>query len=355
MKEVIIFYRELMIKRNSSKEAVRKYISDYKGKEEITCECYNCEKVFTKTKRNIQGNLRVDDFKICCTLKCSIAYKNKKEGRNVDVTCACCGKEFIKHKSQVRAGRNNFCSSSCAAKINNLGRKVEEKSILKLKESLLKYNQEKSKIKYRQCEWCSQEYLSYRPSILYCSTKCAEQSGSSLTKALNNIDGPKISKGYSCWVKFENCRECKKLIVIHDKKQSKYCSKECSYEYRSKRQSERLKLAENRINLGRHKLSYMESSFSTWLNSLGIDYRFEPQFKNKEICKYYYPDFVFDDRMLIIELDGNQHEKTKEADTIRDEYIQRVYGYNVVRIKHKEYVKKLRFQEICDLLGICVL
>lgn len=346
-----------MIKRNSSREEVENYITSHKSREEILCECYNCGKQFTKIKKNIQANLRIDNFKICCSQECSLEYKNRKEGKLLDVICECCGKEFTKTKSQIKEGHRNYCSRSCAAKINSLGRKRTEDSILKLKKSLRKHYESKGKseIKYKPCKGCGEDFISSRDNILYCSISCAEKYGCHASKALRKTDRKINTKGHSCWVKFEECLECKKLITISSKRVSKYCSKECSTEYRRKRQSERLKLAENRVNLGRHKPSYMESSFSKWLDSFNIEYRFEPQFKNEELGKYYYPDFVFDDKMLIIELDGNQHEKTKEADAIRDEYIERVYGYSIVRIKHKEYVKKLRFKEICDLLGIPVI
>lgn len=44
----------------------------------------------------------------------------------VTITCDCCGKEFQKpeseYKRNVRLGRHNFCSRSCAAKVNNKNR-----------------------------------------------------------------------------------------------------------------------------------------------------------------------------------------------------------------------------------------
>jgi very-short-patch-repair endonuclease len=66
--------------------------------------------------------------------------------------------------------------------------------------------------------------------------------------------------------------------------------------------------------------------------------------------KSYYVDFLFEDLNLIIELDGKQHEKTKEKDTIRDEFLKRVYNLNIVRITHKEYKTKSRIDEIKRLL-----
>ena len=40
-----------------------------------------------------------------------------------------------------------------------------------------------------------------------------------------------------------------------------------------------------------------------------------------EARKNYYPDFIFEDAKLIIELDGTQHKKTIELDAIRNENI----------------------------------
>jgi very-short-patch-repair endonuclease len=116
--------------------------------------------------------------------------------------------------------------------------------------------------------------------------------------------------------------------------------------------SDRLSKSENRVNLGRGKPSWMEKSFADWLDEFGIKYRTEVQFKNHTLNKYYYADFVFDKESLIIELDGNHHRFTKEKDAIRDDCLKNYYGYDVLRVTHKEYRSKVKLPVIKNLLGI---
>ena len=96
----------------------------------------------------------------------------------------------------------------------------------------------------------------------------------------------------------------------------------------------------------------MEESFSKWLEANAVPYEYEIQFKNHELNKYYYADFVFRDLKLIIELAGTQHRKTVEQDRIRDEYIKKTYGYDVFRVTHAEYRAKNKYLTIRILLGI---
>lgn len=99
----------------------------------------------------------------------------------------------------------------------------------------------------------------------------------------------------------------------------------------------------------RRKQSYMEKSFSDWLNDLNVDYETEKHFRDTNINKNYFVDFIFEDRKLIIELDGNQHLKRKEHDEMRDNFLTSM-GYRVIRIKHEEYMKKTHVNFIRELL-----
>lgn len=101
-----------------------------------------------------------------------------------------------------------------------------------------------------------------------------------------------------------------------------------------------LKNIENRKNLGRHKRSWMELTFESYLkenNVLGWDS--EVHFWNEELRKNYFPDFIFEDKKLIIELDGTQHRKTVEQDAIRDKWFNNK-GYTVIRIPHPEFKER---------------
>lgn len=99
-------------------------------------------------------------------------------------------------------------------------------------------------------------------------------------------------------------------------------------------------------------MSYMERTFSEWLTSRSVDFQQEVRFHNPTINKTYFVDFLFEDRKVIIELDGTQHLKTKEADELRDHFIASVYGYTILRISHKEYRAKSKLAQVCSLLGL---
>jgi len=62
-------------------------------------------------------------------------------------------------------------------------------------------------------------------------------------------------------------------------------------------------------------------------------------FWNDEIKKNYFPDFIFESKKLIIELDGTQHRKTVEQDSVRDTWFNNK-GYTVVRILHSEFKER---------------
>lgn len=96
----------------------------------------------------------------------------------------------------------------------------------------------------------------------------------------------------------------------------------------------------NRKNLGRHKRSWMELTFESYLNDNEITgWDTEIHFYNDELKKNYFPDFIFEDKKTIIELDGNQHLKTIEKDTIRDKWFN-AKGYKVIRISHVEFKER---------------
>lgn len=89
----------------------------------------------------------------------------------------------------------------------------------------------------------------------------------------------------------------------------------------------------------RRKISWMEETFAKWLFDRQIPYKSEVHFRNMDLDKSYFVDFLFDELKLIVELDGNQHEKRKEHDEERDKYLKSL-GYEVIRITHHEYQQK---------------
>ena len=96
----------------------------------------------------------------------------------------------------------------------------------------------------------------------------------------------------------------------------------------------------NRKNLGRHKRSWLELTFEKYLKENNITgWDTEVHFWNDELRKNYFPDFIFDNKKLIIELDGTQHRKTVEQDSIRDKWFI-TKGYEVIRISVEEFKKR---------------
>jgi len=109
----------------------------------------------------------------------------------------------------------------------------------------------------------------------------------------------------------------------------------------------------NRKNLGRHKKSWMELTFEEYLKYNNIQgWDTEVHFWNDKLKKNYFPDFIFEDLKLIIELDGTQHRKTIEQDAIRDKWFSS-RGYRVIRIPVEEF-KKRHFsgQGFLDLMRV---
>lgn len=108
----------------------------------------------------------------------------------------------------------------------------------------------------------------------------------------------------------------------------------------SLKRTEWLKKPENRKNYGRQKRSWMELTFENYLKDntiLGWDT--EVQYWNDSLKKNYFPDFIFEDKKLIIELDGTQHKNTIHKDKIRDEWFSNK-GYKVIRIQHSEFKER---------------
>jgi very-short-patch-repair endonuclease len=120
----------------------------------------------------------------------------------------------------------------------------------------------------------------------------------------------------------------------------------------SKFRTEWLKNPLNRKNLGRHKRSWMELTFESYLKENTITgWNSEVHFWNEELRKNYFPDFIFESKKLIIELDGTQHKKTIEKDAIRDQWFES-NGYRVIRITHSEFKERYFSNKgFLDLLG----
>lgn len=209
-----------------------------------------------------------------------------------------------------------------------------------------------------QCPWCDGPV--YNKHNKFCSSSCAAYHTNSKVDRtkfkpgpVKGWAGPEIPKYIlnkrknDLYVRptivtityiEENCKVCGNIFKKGNTSKALCCSKDCRMSIIS-------------LNRGRHKKSWLELSFSDWLDSKHILYETEVTVKNIEENKWYYVDFLFQDLNLIIELDGSQHKDTVESDTKRDNYLRSI-GYTVLRITHEEYQSKLKIEEVCSLLNI---
>jgi very-short-patch-repair endonuclease len=339
-------------------------------------KCESCDKSF-KSSRGLTSHYRCHDplmvnamreysesSRLKATKQFSLnAYINRlntytiyTNNCNTCKECSCC--LLFEYRS------NKFCSSKCAAIHNNKIRKEQgwsrteeskQKVSITLKNhhndvKLSKYGMVSDKLYDKTCVKCSTSHTTHSKNKKLCQNCANDRKCQAIDK-----HNAKLSKDKSRYSKIiiQKCTMCDNLVLIRNKKTSKTCSKECYNKNLSIKSSERLKNPEYRKNrYGRHKRSYMETSFSEWLISNGIKHKTEEHFYNHEINKHYFADFYFEASKLIIELDGTQHRHTVENDAIRDEFLTRFHGFNVVRITHKQYIKNERLEEIKNLLGI---
>ena len=111
-------------------------------------------------------------------------------------------------------------------------------------------------------------------------------------------------------------------------------------------------LSENpKFRIHNFRPSYMEFCFADWLSKRNVVFSREVHFRNKILNKNYFVDFLFEDKKLIIELDGSQHKLRKELDDERDDYF-RTIGYTTIRISHQEFTKMTWVSEIENVLNI---
>ncbi len=168
----------------------------------------------------------------------------------------------------------------------------------------------------------------------------------------DTIEQIKITKNERYGVKPKNinpCTICGTMVL-----ERKTCSFDCLVKHQSRRQTKYLKNPENRKKYrGNSGKSYMEESFTKWLNE-NYSGRFYEQvhFQNEENNKHGWADFVFPKEKIIIELDGTHHKNRIEIDETRDEYLTRVKGYQVYRIGIYEYYRKTKMPLVKALLSI---
>lgn len=212
----------------------------------------------------------------------------------------------------------------------------------------------------KKCDYCNKvlDFVDNRKK--FCNSSCAAKKTNKLKKgqkrkfskiAIENIRSAANKRfGFpQTEIIFTICCCCTMKYFTRKKSPHKTCSNKCLRKLLSKQRSEYLCKIENRTNYGRGKKSYLEKSFEDWLIKNNIKFECEKRFTNSELGKNYFVDFLFEDKKIIVELDGTQHFRTKNSDEIRDKYFQSI-GYNVIRITHKEYKLKTKEQLVLNLL-----
>ena len=253
-------------------------------------------------------------------------------------TCLYCKKFFTSHDSYRK-----FCNLSCStANKNKLSREKKLQNYLR---------------NPNRCIQCNNILEHNQRSNKFCTKSCAALYNNARKDYTKIKTGPE--PGYFPHTHYEKhpphtrVTQCIICSKYHPNK-----GKTCSLQCKSKLLSSSMKQAifngyDPKQNRGRHKQSWLESSFENWLveNKI-IDFITEHPFRRHDQTKTYFADFYFPKINLIIELDGTQHSNTKEYDQQRDQYISERYNLEIIRISHKEYQQKTKLLLIQKKLGI---
>lgn len=269
-------------------------------------------------------------------------------------TCTQCAVAFTPKQGST----GKFCSKSCSAKFNNTGRKRTDESKQRTSQIFkdlieqgavspppTKYGKDHPKWKGGTifpdraiCSTCDTRLSGAQKK--YCAT-CAEE-----IKAQKKPRSLKTNYRHKCLM----CDN-----IINSKR--KTCSDTCRKERYRQASSENLRKNRHKY-VGPTQRSWMEQTFVDWLEAHGITqgvygYWEQTHFKHKPDgrTKNGWADFVFVSRRLIIELDGTHHLARQDLDAIRDAHLVS-RGYEVIRVTHTEYKKKMKMDLIREKLGM---
>ena len=123
-----------------------------KSREDVPCQCYNCNKTFYIAKNLAQRGIKgTKEFKFC-SRECHFLFKKEK---SIELECKNCHKIFKRferiHRRMLKDGfKNTFCSKDCSLFHNNsLRRKsIKIKQCEDCKKKIYKNNK-----KCHQCKW----------------------------------------------------------------------------------------------------------------------------------------------------------------------------------------------------------
>lgn len=97
-------------------------LKDYKSRDKIPLECYQCKQTFYNTKNQVLTYIKTRPTKGCfCSHKCGNKnISNRNPSIKIECECKQCHKKIIRNPSSIsKFTKNTFCCSSCAASYNN--------------------------------------------------------------------------------------------------------------------------------------------------------------------------------------------------------------------------------------------
>lgn len=195
----------------------------------------------------------------------------------------------------------------------------------------------------------------YRIGYKFCDHSCSATYNTPRNPPRDQASRDRTSKSrkdrFAPYTKIKKCTICGK----YHPRVGKTCSDECKSILLSNSMKKKIQSGYNpNKHRGRHKRSWLELSFESWLqkNYPSLEFQTEKPFNRKDMTKTYFADFYFPSLNLIIELDGTQHKKTQVYDQERDQYISEIYDVEIIRISHSEYTKKEKLELIHMRLAV---
>ena len=313
---------------------------NYQTRDKIKMQCSVCKENYYKTKKDaLQHHKRQKLANMFCSSKCLSKSGQLSKSIFIKINCLHCDKEFEKSITNVKTVDQIYCSKNCCVVYQNTNRDKEEqlKINTKIKDTMIK-NANKNKAEKMNKVIIVKPILDVKNITL---------------KFNNNIKQFSYPFTYSYCQKYKLINNISICLIcnstIKHKQIRKICSKECFKIRMQKMHQEKPYIVLNRSN----PESYLEKSFREYIEELGYikDLSFiQEKYWILQSGKKYFSDFYFPSLNLIFELDGSQHENTIEEDKQRDLLIYKEFNIKTIRITHKEWVKKLRKEEIDNIL-----
>lgn len=280
-------------------------------------------------------------------------------------TCDFCKKTFNSKKSLTSHINHHDIKYHEKSKLGVAA--LHTQSAIDARENYYKSRKYASWLKHKtNCVICNKE-LGY-PQKHTCSDECYKKYRSLknkrvLSKATKDKISAKAKVNAALRINVKICKNCGNHLPASPYK-TNYCDCAC---YGNKRLLTKQKISlglKKAFEEGRHlgnayrnrsNKSFLEESFADYLKTSfsELEYKFNFTVNIKEdnrLKKCYYVDFYLPKSKIGIELDGKQHELTKEYDSTRDQEIYQHHGIKILRVSYDEYMSKVHKDTIDQLL-----